>query len=186
MGWLYLYSCPTKKDLVEHIKSNFGLSDYSVRGNVLYGLYSGHTQWLPDDFGEAFPVPSSEVKAIVVCLMDCDRSNPNFPMWGYKDMGEESYPYYFDCPERILAASTIPDERGWRAACREKRKPRLVEGQWYEFAVPCHGETHWQYLRQRRYQKRDVMFWRSKGGQEFRIPNVGERYKPKVLPTPLP
>lgn len=185
MGWLYLYSCPTKKDLVEHLKSNFGLLDHSVRGNVLYGLYPFHKTWLPDDFGTLFPVGQPDY-AIVVCLLDCDRSNPNFPMWGYKDMGEESYPYYFDCPERILAASTIPDERGWRAACRTKRKPRLVEGQWYEFETPCHGETHWQYLRQRRSFKRDVMYWRSKGGQEFRISNVGERYKPKALPTPLP
>jgi hypothetical protein len=186
MGWLYLYSCPTKQDLINHLVEDYKLEDYSVRGNVLYGLYPFHSLWLPDDFGTLFPVADSKQSAIVICLLDCDRSNPEYPMWGYKDMGEGAYPYSFDCPERILAASTVPDTSGWRAACREKRKTRLVEGQWYEFAVPCHGETRWQYLRQRRYQKRDVMYWRSENGQEFRIPTVGERYKPKALPTPLP
>ena len=184
MGWLYLYSCPTKTDLVQHLVEDYKLLDYSVRGKVLYGLFPLHQTWLPDDFGTLFPVGQPNY-AIAVYLLDCDRSNKNYPMWGYKDMDESCYPYCFDCPERILAASTVPDTSGWRAACREKRKTKLVENQWYEFENPCHGETLWQYLRQRRYQKRDVMYWRSFSGQEFRIPNVGERYKPKALPTPL-
>lgn len=186
MGWLYLYSCPTKADLVQHLVEDYKMEDYSVRGNVLYGLFPLYNTWLPDDFGTLFPVADSKQSAIVICLLDCDRDNPKYHLWGYKDMDESAYPYQFDCPERILAKSTVPDTSGWRKACREKRKIRLVEGQWYEFATPCHGETRWQYLRQRRSFKRDVMFWRSQGGQEFRIPNVGERYKPKALPTPLP
>ncbi len=36
-------------------------------------------------------------------------------------MGEGVYPYYFDCPERILAKSTLPDTSGWRKFCRELR-----------------------------------------------------------------
>ena len=185
MGWLYLYSCPTKADLVQHLVGVDKLEDYSVRGNVLYGLFPFHKTWLPDDFGTLFPVGEAD-HAIAVYLLDCDRSRPKYPLWGYKSMDEGMYPSCFDCPERVLAKSTIPDESGWRAACREKRKLRLVEGQWYEFATPCHGETRWQYLRQRRYQKRDVMYWKSERGQEFRIPNVVSRYKPKALPTPLP
>ena len=182
MGWLYLYSCPTKGDLVQNLVEDYKLIDYSVRGNVLYGLFPFNSVWLPDDFGTLFPVGDSKQSAIVICLLDCDRSNPNYPMWGYKDMDESMCPYSFDCPERLLAKSTVPDTSGWRAACREKRKTKLVEGQWYEFATPCHGETRWQYLRQRRSFKRDIMFWRSEGGQEFRIPNVVERYKPTPLP----
>ena len=180
MGWLYLYSCPTKADLVQHLVEDYKLMDYSVRGNVLYGLFPFHNKWLPDDFGTLFPVGEPD-HAIVICLLDCDRSSPEYPLWGYKDMDESVYPYYFDCPERILAKSTVPDESGWRAACRDKRKKPLIEGQWYQFETPCHGETLWQYLRQRRSFKRDVMYWRSENGQEFRIPNVGERYKPTVL-----
>jgi hypothetical protein len=181
MGWLYLYSCPTKADLVQHLVDSFGLTDYSVRGNVLYGLFPFHSLWLPDNFGTLFPVGEAD-HAIVICLLDCDRSNPNYPLWGYKDMGEDMCPYCFDCPERILAKSTVPDKSGWRAACREKRGFKLVEGQWYQFENPCKGETRWQYLRQRRSFKRDVMYWRSERGQEFRIPNVLERYKPTALP----
>lgn len=181
MGWLYLYSCTTKADLVQHLVEVDKLEDYSVRGNVLYGLFPFHDKWLPDDFGTLFPVGQPDY-AIAVYLLDCDRSRPNYPLWGYKSMDEGMYPYSFDCPERILAKSTVPDTSGWRAACRAKRKKPLIEGQWYEFETPCRGETRWQYLRQRRSFKRDVMFWQSEGGQEFRIPNVVERYKPTALP----
>lgn len=185
MGWLYLYSCPTKADLVQHLVEDYKMEDYSVRGKVLYGLFPFHDKWLPDDFGTLFPVADSKQSAIVICLLDCDRSNPNYPMWGYKDMDEGMCPWSFDCPERILRASTVPDTSGWRKACREARKlsKGFKVGQWYDFETPCHGETRWQYRAYRRCgNARMTHYWRSENGQEFRIPNVVERYKPTPLP----
>lgn len=181
MGWLHLYSCSTKKHLVEHLKRNFKFTDHSVRGNVLYGLASTIRE-VTDNFGDTIEVPD-DGSVIIICLLDCDRSNPNYPMWGYKDMDEGMHPYYFDCPERILAKSTVPDERGWRAACREQAatafKPK--EDRWYEFNSPLEGETRWRYCRQERSYKRDSMYWQSENGQRFRISNVGTRFKPVAV-----
>ena len=108
MGWLSSHNWETKKDMVDHICSNFKLVDHSVRGGVLYGVYPANV--ISDhDFG------------IVICLIENFSPRGKPPEWGYKDMGEGDYPYYFDCPERILAKSTLPDTSGWRKFCRELR-----------------------------------------------------------------
>ena len=108
MGWLSSPNWETKQDMVDHIVSNFKLVDHSVRGGVLYGVYPANV--ISDhDFG------------IVICLIENFSPRGKPPEWGYKDMGEGDYPYYFDCPERILAKSTLPDTSGWRKFCRELR-----------------------------------------------------------------
>ena len=177
MGWLFMYDCRTKQDVVDHLVNNFKFSDTAVRGNVLYGV-TATIRNVTDNFGDIVQIPDGG-KVIIICLLSCDRSNRNYPMWGYKDMDEGMYPYYFTCPERILAQSTVPDVRGWRAACRASRiSSRFKEGQWYEFSTPLDGETRWQYRRQKRCASRDVLFWRSEKGREYRIPNVAARFKP--------
>ena len=180
MGWLHLYSCPTKADLVAHLKRNFKFTDTAVRGNVLYGV-TATIRNVTDNFGDIIQVPDGG-KVIIVCLLSCDRTNPKYPMWGYKDMDEGCGPCVYDCPERILAQSTVPDESGWRSACRASRQAsRFKEGQWYEFSEPLDGETRWQYRRQVRCAARDVLFWRSEKGREYRIPNVAARFKPVAV-----
>lgn len=177
MGWFFGYAWHTKQEIVDHLVDSFKFVDVAVRGNVLYGV-TATVRNVTNNFGDIVQIPDGG-KVIIVCLLSCDRTNPKYPVWGYKGMEEGCGPCVYDCPERILAQSTVPDESGWRAACRESRvSSRFKEGQWYEFSVPCHGETRWQYRRQQRNFKRDVLFWRSENGQEFRIPKVGERYKP--------
>ena len=108
MGWLSSPNWETKQDMVDHIVSNFKLVDHSVRGGVLYGVYPANV--ISDhDFG------------IVICLIENFSPRGKPPEYGYKDMGESDYPYYFDCPERILRASTLPDTSGWRKFCRDLR-----------------------------------------------------------------
>lgn len=177
MGWLFGYSWHTKKELVDHLVNNFKFTDIAVRGNVLYGV-TATVRNVTDNFGDIIQVPDGG-RVIIICLLSCDRSNRNYPHWGYKDMDEGMFPYYFTCPERILAQSTVPDN-GWRAACREARKvvTRFVEGQWYEFETPLDGETRWQYCRLVRCMSRNVMYWRSEKGREYRIPKVGRRFNP--------
>lgn len=177
MGWLFGYDWRTKQDLVDHLVNNFKFTDIAVRGNVLYGV-TATIRNVTDNFGDIVQIPDGG-KVIIICLLSCDRSNKNYPHWGYKDMDEGMFPYYFTCPERILAQSTVPDG-GWRAACREARRQvvRFVEGQWYEFETPLDGETRWQYCRHRRCAARDQLYWRSERGREYRIPNVGKRFKP--------
>lgn len=131
MGYLSSRQWSTKQGMVDHICSNFKLVDHSVRGGVLYGVY-------PFDNGDGF--------GIVICLIEKFGEGE----YGYKDMGESDYPYYFDCPERILAKSTLPDTSGWRQACRDfaltRRqafKPKhdlIIEWQREELPDWCKGE----------------------------------------------
>jgi len=133
MGYLSSRQWATKQDMVDHIIKNFKLVDHSIRGGVLYGLYPYTTEFRPA-FG------------IVICLIEKFGEGE----YGYKDMGESDYPYYFDCPERILAKSTLPDTSGWRKACRELRaakllafKPKhglIIEWQRSELPDWCEGE----------------------------------------------
>lgn len=46
--------------------------------------------------------------------------------WGYKGICESAHPYYYDCPERLLAASddTGSSARNWRDQCRVERGNR--------------------------------------------------------------
>lgn len=181
MGWLFGYSWHTKQELVDHLVNNFKFSDTAVRGNVLYGV-TATIRNVTDNFGDTVEVPDGG-KVIIICLLSCDRSNRNYPHWGYKDMDEGMFPYQFNCPERILAQSTVPDSRGWRAACREARQQvvRFVEGQWYEFSEPLDGETRWQYRRQKRCAARDQLYWRSEQGREYRIPRAAARFNPVAV-----
>lgn len=180
MGWLFKYDCHTKQELVDHLVNNFKFSDTAVRGNVLYGV-TATIRNVTDNFGDIIQVPDGG-KVIIICLLSCDRSNRNYPMWGYKDMDEDCGPCVYACPERILAQSTVPDERGWRAACRASRvSSRFKEGQWYEFSTPLDGETRWQYQRHRRCASRDVLFWRSEKGREYRIPRAAARFNPVAV-----
>ncbi len=180
MGWLFKYDCHTKQELVDHLVNNFKFTDIAVRGNVLYGV-TATIRNVTDNFGDIIQNPDGG-KVIIICLLSCDRSNRNYPMWGYKDMDEDCGPCVYACPERILAQSTVPDSRGWRAACRASRvSSRFKEGQWYEFSVPLDGETRWQYCRHRRCAARDQLYWRSKQGREYRIPNVAARFNPVAV-----
>jgi hypothetical protein len=137
MGWLSSFNWETKQDMVDHIVSNFKLVDHSVRGKVLFGLYPADLRG-DNEFG------------IVICLIENFSPRGRPAEWGYKDMGESDYPYCFDCPERILKASTLPDTSGWRQACRDfattRRqafKPKhdlIIEWQRSELPDWCKGE----------------------------------------------
>lgn len=113
MGWLSSPRWDTKQAMVDYIVQNFNFIDHAVRGKVLYGVYK-HGEGFPEGFG------------IIVCLLDNFAKKGCPPEWGYKDMGESCYPYYFDCPEKILSRSTNMEENAvkWRQACRDKRKAK--------------------------------------------------------------
>lgn len=48
--------------------------------------------------------------------------------YGYKAIGEESYPYYFNCPEKLLKLSNIDEELAvkWRKDCRETKVNKKI------------------------------------------------------------
>jgi len=137
MGWLSSRSWDSKKSLTQHLESNFKPEIASTVGKVWYALCP-----YTDNEGKA-------QKVIVICLLDNFASRGQEPEWAYKDMSESSYPYYFSCPEKILAGSTCQDEMAvnWREACRAFRanKFRPKDGMRIRFTreeLPewCRGE----------------------------------------------
>ncbi len=111
MGWLSSRSWATRDDLVAHLVQEYTLVDHAIVAGDLYGLslYEGQHSvlvFLLSNFGTDTTTTQGRVK---------------YSEWGYKAMSETVYPYCFNCPERILAKSDLPDESGWRAACRRHR-----------------------------------------------------------------
>lgn len=175
MGWLYLYSCDTKESIVQHIKQTYKLVDYSVRGNVIYGLCP-LLKNIVDDFGDIQTISTGYY--ITVFMLGTDNK-----IWGYKDIDESCGPLYYDCPKRILLKSTVEDTRGWRKKCLEKSnsKVKLIENAWYQFTVPLKGVVKWQYKRLKRNWKKDQMYWQSECGIQLRIENVLARFNPCLV-----
>ena len=114
MGWLIGWR--SKEDLVQHLLrqdgGNCDVIDHSLRGNNLWMLCKRK------DDGFRF---------IVLCrLQYCRGSGPYGRDWGYKDIDESMGPFYYDCPERLLAQSDDTSDYGtaWRRNCREMRNRR--------------------------------------------------------------
>ncbi|MDI6824635.1 MAG: hypothetical protein QME87_09820 [Bacillota bacterium] len=92
-------------------------------------------------YERAWPDGKREVSAIVCLLAFRPRDEFNF---GYKDMGEEMHPYYYNCPERILKMLTPTDNKSaleWRRKCWEnlrarQARPKLRKGMVIRFDEP--------------------------------------------------
>lgn len=179
MGWTVPYNEYTRAELVAYLCDAEKAIDHSVVGNTLYMLA---------------PSGATGVPVIYVFLLSKFEKQG----YGYKDMDEGMFPYSFDCPERILKASQIPDASGWRAECRRVRAAKreitskicsLVVGDWYTFETELQGETRWQYACTWRYgAKRATFYWYNpkSGGLRYRLTKkqLALKYKP-VASTPL-
>ncbi len=84
--------------LLKAIASVCRVEDYELVGDVFYGLSRA-------DDGRRF---------IVVCLLEQHGDS-----WAYLLFDESMHPYRYDCPQRFLDASDIPDSSLWRERCRE-------------------------------------------------------------------
>lgn len=121
MGITFLPHISSRKEMLDYLKQDycndgeFELLDSSARGNTLYTL-----NLHPDGF-----------RFIGVFLLYSPGRNSN-DGWGYKAMGEESEPYYFDCPERILSKSECktPGAVRWREECRRRRREKAIRKEW--------------------------------------------------------
>jgi hypothetical protein len=101
MGYLFGYA--NKAEAVKSVLNGAGekleVLDHAVYGGELYVLYGMKEK--PD------------YRFIGVHLLRAHKK-----VYGVKDMDESMGPYYFNCPERILAASTCPEGAKWREQCR--------------------------------------------------------------------
>lgn len=105
MGWLYTFEHDKERFLNDILRPslNYCIVDKAVRGNEVYALMESKTDGL---------------RFISVLLISKARGEG----WGYKEMDEAMAPYYYNCPARILDASTCTSESAvaWRQACRDK------------------------------------------------------------------
>lgn len=104
----------------------FELLDMAQKGTTLYG---------------ALRCPAGDVVGIVILQRWAPKA-----YWNYctKSMSEEMGPFYYDCPERILALLTPSESKEaneWRAKCwenvyRRKERPRISKGDIVRFEKP--------------------------------------------------
>ncbi len=114
MGWLYKYGF-TAKDIKADLLAQLGdkAVDHGGSGREFYILIKVPVSDQVADAGDGMG------RVILVNLIQSGGSDG----YGYKDMDEACGPYYFNCPERILAASTCQNKTAieWREKCREHR-----------------------------------------------------------------
>lgn len=140
MGWMFVEKAPgqsIREFFAEEMEGRY--PDGSV-GRVLdCAVVNMREAYIA--YERAWPDGRREVSAIVCLLSFRPRDMCNF---GYKDMGEEMGPLYYNCPERILKLLTPTDNKRaleWRRECWEnlrarQARPKLRKGMVIRFEEP--------------------------------------------------
>jgi hypothetical protein len=118
MGWLFPYGS-TRASVIEEVSKSWTRED-GAYGKCLQKYFRGNTMYMLYEVGAVKDsAPEPEVmRLIVVVLLARDNSSGD---WGYKDMGEEMGPCYYDCPLSFLDKCTDPIggfSAEWRAKVR--------------------------------------------------------------------
>jgi len=111
MGWTFSTHPKTAKEAKSELLAELGdkALDSGGSGNEFYVLLKGEN-------GKSF---------IVLFLLQSVNNSV-----GYKDMDETAYPFYYNCPKRILDKADPPQTDSaakWRAACREAAKAKAAK-----------------------------------------------------------
>lgn len=105
MGWTFKTTRGTKAEIKNEILASLGA--YSILHRTV-----GNHLWVA-----VRPLGEVEEGCVLLFLLKSSRG-----CWGYKDMDEGMGPYYYDCPESVIAAAgptTKPLALAWRAKVRE-------------------------------------------------------------------
>lgn len=107
MGYSYCDKWKNLDDVKDSILSDIGdkLVAKSAYGNEFYTV-----------------VKNNDGKNYIVLFLINGRNG----QYGYKAIGEEAFPYYFNCPEKLLKLSECEIENAvnWRNACRKYRSDK--------------------------------------------------------------
>lgn len=114
MGWTFLYDAPKKRHVVEDCtrgSDKLKCVRKATHGNELWTIWH-----------------NSETNQKLIILFLLAKRNGN---WGYKDMTESMFPYYFQCPLAFLDEVPVANE-SWRARVRDyhegkKRNKEIVK-----------------------------------------------------------
>ena len=140
MGWLFGHK--TRDSLVAELTANeprhfakafvpYWKAHWKTR-EVLAHKLVGNELWavvrLTGEYAESETAPVTETKVeTVIVLYLLDKSDD---LWGYKDMAESMFPYYFGCPLSYLDMAPVANAE-WREEVRkvngEKRAVRTMK-----------------------------------------------------------
>ena len=106
MGWTYYYTYGSTSRIEECRKHFGGLPSWAtiVKDALVDNVY----------YAAMKDSKTQEIWALIV-LTDIDNGE-----FGYKDMSEDMYPYYFDCPIeilRLLSPTDCENAIEWRKHC---------------------------------------------------------------------
>jgi hypothetical protein len=104
MGWDFVLSCKKKKDMVEHIRKNYSISDYNVSGDEMWVI-----------------MINRDNTTLAVFLLQKDGN-----CWGFKNVSESEGPFYYDCPNSLISKVPCPDNQ-YAKEWRTRRLAYLAE-----------------------------------------------------------
>lgn len=119
MGWLSGWN--SKRELIAHLRDNFSNDGCSHR--ILRDSVVGRNFWFVAEH------KTNGERSIVLCLLSGKFKSERCGPWGYKDMGESSHPYYYDCPLGLLDLAPVACQEwrdGVRAYHRAKKRTFAV------------------------------------------------------------
>jgi len=114
MGWTTSFNWDSAADVKRDLlRTDTWGNGYEILDHASYG----------SEFYMAVKKPCGEV-FIAVYLVKGHIDGYGGTEWGYKDMDSSCFPYYFNCPEKLLKLSTVTDDNSikWIEECRKKRK----------------------------------------------------------------
>jgi hypothetical protein len=110
MGWLFSTAWQSKAELVKHLTEGNGLETlaHSVRGNILWAVQ------------KSSPLDGKAVVTFIACYTMASGKRQG-QGWGYKDMDESMFPFYYTCPLKFfkLCLPPSPSAAEWREAVRK-------------------------------------------------------------------
>lgn len=164
MGWDFC--AYTKEELTETLlkESSFSIKiDHAVVGNHL---------WVVEG------IKGTGSREIVLFLLAQTRQYGGCK-WGYKDIPEKFGPYYYDCPERLLAQTTVQNDE-WRElrkdwlACKAERKARAAV---LKVGTQVRVRPGFSGLSGREFAIEAIL----PGKKQAKIVGLGYRWKPEFL-----
>ena len=168
MGWTFTNK-PKGESVKEFFSKEFNYENETSVGRVIDCSASLREAYLAYEIEKKNNGGQKEVVAIVCLIQYTKDPYYNF---GYKDMDETMWPYYYNCPERILkllTPTTNENALEWRKRCwenieRKKARPKFEVGDILEFEEPIEFSGGIKMKQLKVASKRRLLFRDPNGG----------------------
>jgi hypothetical protein len=103
MGWMFLYDCPTKQDLVRYLIRPQRNDNWTK--DTLRHCCRGNCLWTVE---KVWNRSNNQFRTFIMLYL----MEKNEGCWGYKDMDEGMGPYYFSCPTSYFKVAGPTEDKG--------------------------------------------------------------------------